>query len=422
MTDVPRPRAGRRPAAERRPDPQRRRIVQAGAVVGTLGFPAIVRAQASAPLKVGVILPLTGVLGQPGLGCKRGMDLAAKMYKEQGVNLELAYVDGESKAENGRIAAERLIRDGCTVLTGCFDSGMTISAAQAAEAAKVPLVVNIAAAPQITEQGFTQVVRNFPTAPQLVSNAIRRIIELGQITGSKPQTAVLLHANDTFGQAMLGGVRALWDRLGSPVKIVETIAFAPTARDLSVEVAKAKAAKPDLLLPITRGNDAVLIVREMVKQEFVPQGIVSPGSPGPYEKPFSDALGKYADDYISCLMWHDPSQPITKRVLDRWKREYPNERFELNAGFSYEAIMIIVDALQRAKSTKSADLAAALKTTNLENHIMFGGPIRFDEKGQNNGIGSLILQNQNGGEPTVVWPQEAQQARIRWPLRAWKSR
>lgn len=405
-------------------DQQRRRLLKAGgagAALGTLPFPGIVRAQSST-LKVGVILPLTGVLGQPGLSCKRGMDLAAKMYREQGVNIELVTVDAESKAENGRIAAERLIRDGCTVLTGCFDSGITISAVQAAEAAKVPFVVNVAAAPQVTEQGFTQVVRNFPTAPQLVSNAIRRIVELEKITGSNPQTAVLLHANDTFGQAMLGGVRALWDRLQAPVKIIETIAFSPTARDLSVEVAKAKAAKPDLLMPITRGNDAVLIVREMVKQDFTPMGIVNPGSPGPYEKPFADALGKYADDYVSCLMWHDPQVPITKRLLSRWAKEYPNERFELNAGFSFEAILIIADALQRAKSTRGPDLLGALKTTNIENHIMFGAPIRFDEKGQNNGIGSLILQNQNNGEPTVVWPQEAQQARIRWPLRSWKSR
>lgn len=405
------------------PDVNRRRIVQSVVAAGgiaTLGMPAYLRAQ-SAPLKVGVILPLTGMLGVPGLSSKRGIDLGAKFYREQGINMELVYADGESKAENGRIAAEKLIRDGCSVLIGCFDSGMTISAAQAAEAAKVPLVVYIAAAPQITEQGFTQVVRNFPTAPQLVGNAVQRIIELEKITGISPKTAVLLHANDTFGQSMLGGVRALWERMKAPVKIIETIAYSASARDLSIEVAKAKAAKPDLLMPITRGNDAILIVREMVKQDFNPMAIVSPGSPGPYEKFFTDALGKYGDDYITCLMWHDPSLPLTKRVVSRWAREFPNDRFEPNAAFGFEGMMVIADAYQRAKSSKPADLLVALKSTNIENHIMYGAPIRFDEKGQNNGIGSLIVQNRNG-EPMVVAPAESAQAALRFPMRKWKER
>ena len=71
--------------------------------------------------------------------------------ERNGPAMELIYADTESKAENGRVAAEKLIREGCSVLIGCWDTGATISAAQACEAAKVPLVINIASAPQITE-------------------------------------------------------------------------------------------------------------------------------------------------------------------------------------------------------------------------------------------------------------------------------
>ena len=82
---------------------------------------------------------------------------AVKMFGEQGVKLDVSFADSESKPENGRIAAERLIRDGCSVVVGAWDSGATISAAQACEAAKVPLVVNVGSARQMRNRKFRMI-------------------------------------------------------------------------------------------------------------------------------------------------------------------------------------------------------------------------------------------------------------------------
>jgi branched-chain amino acid transport system substrate-binding protein len=405
---------------DRRPSPTRRTLLKAGAVMPAVAFPGLMRAQTNT-LKVGVILPLTGVLAFPGQQTRHGAELAVKMMKEQGINLEATYIDTESKAEAGRVAAERLIRDGHTVLVGAWESGATISAAQAAEAAKVPLIVNIASAPQITEQGFTMVFRNFTNAAQLVTSAVQRIKELPRSASFSPKTAVLTHTSDTFGQAMLGGVKALWDKLGVDVKIIDVISYDVRARDLSVEIAKIKALNPDLLCPITRVNDAILIVREMVKQDFNPMAIIGPGSPGPYEKAFTDALGKYADDYITCVPWYDPSRATAKAVLLRWAKDYPGERLELNGGFGWEGMLVAADAFKRAGSTKPADLHAALKATKIEEHLMFGGPIQFDEKGQNNNIGGAMLQIMKD-EPVLVGPASIAQAQPRLPMTKWKAR
>ena len=58
---------------------------------------------------------------------------------------------------------------------------------------------------------------------------------------------------------------------------------------------------------------------------------------------------------------------------------------------------------------------AALKATDIGDHIIYGGPIRFDEKGQNPNIGGVMLQNQNG-KPVVVSPQDAAEAKPVFPL------
>jgi branched-chain amino acid transport system substrate-binding protein len=401
---------------------KRRRLLQAAgaaAASSSLSFPQILRAQTNT-LKVGVILPLSGVLSFPGIATRRGTELAIKMFAEQGVKFEVSFADYESKPENGRVAAERLIREGCSILIGAWDSGATISAAQACEAAKVPLVVNVASARQLTEQGFTQVFRNFSPSDEIVANGVQRFKEVLS-PAFAPKTAVLMHVNDTFGQATSGAVKALWEKAGIGIRILDSISYDARARDLSVEVAKAKATGADLVAPITRVNDAILIVREMVKQDYNPMAIYGPSSPGPYEKAFTDALGKYSNDYLVSVPWYDASRPITKQVLARWAQDYPDGRFELNSGFGWESIQIVVDAFQRARSTRPADLHAALRQTHIAEHIMSGGPIVFDAKGQNPNIGIPLLQVQNR-EPVVVGPKEFAQATVKLPMTPWNAR
>lgn len=400
----------------------RRKVVQLTAATAAVGALPILSARAATPTKVGVLLPTSGVYASSGQAARKGIEFGALINKEQGgPELELMFADTESKPENGRVAAEKLIRAGCSVLIGAWDTGATISAAQAAEAAKVPLVINIGSAPQITEQGFTQVFRNFTPVTSLIDNAVVRIKELAASSAKPPKTAVLLYVNDTYGQAALAGVSALWDKQNVPIKIVDKIGYDVKAKDLSVEVAKAKASGADLLLPLTRVNDAIMIVREAVKQSFNPMAIIGPGSAGPYERAFTDAVGKYGDDYMICVPWYNPQNPRAKALVERYERTEKGQRFELNVGFSFEAVEIVADAVKRAKSSDPAALHAALKTTNITDHVMYGGPIVFNEKGQNPNIGVVMLQNRNGA-PIVVGPKDVAVATPNFPMQPFDQR
>ena len=177
-------------------------------------------------------------------------------------------------------ALEKLIQDGANVVIGAFDSGQTIAALQVCEQHGVPLVINVAAAPPITEQGYKTVFRNFPTSGALVKNGLSLMKELFQASGTTPKTAVFLYANDTFGQANKAAIDAILPGLDMPFKLVESISYDPNAQDLAVEVSKAKATGADIALVTTRSKDAIMMVREMVKQRWEPMGLISPGSPG----------------------------------------------------------------------------------------------------------------------------------------------
>src|SRR5690349_10579443 len=261
----------------------------AAATSATLATP-LGAARAAQPIRIGSLLPRSGFQALIGQGCQRAVDLSKKMLPEMGYSVEVIDADTESKPEVARTQAERLIREGAQILVGAFDSGQTFAIAQVAEQRGVPFVVNIGADPAITEQGYKYVFRNFPTSVMLGGNGLGRFNDLFKATGVTPKTAVLMHVNDTFGQSMLKGINALMPKLNLPFQVVETIAYDPQAKDLSIEVAKAKAAKADLHMVVTRLNDAILMVREMVKQRYEPMAVISPGSPGMYQTQFLKVL------------------------------------------------------------------------------------------------------------------------------------
>ena len=392
------------------------KAVGAAAALAPFG---IVRAQ-SQKLKVGVLLPRSGFQGLIGQSCQKGADLAPGVIKQLlGVDIELMNADTETNVDTARTRAERLIQEGAHVLVGPFDSGAATAIAQVAEQRGVPFVINIAAAPPITEQGYKFVFRNFPTAIDLTINGLSLIGDLFRATNVAPRTAVFMHVNDTFGMAMKGGISATLPKLTQlPFKIVDTIAYDPAAKDLTVEVSKAKAANADFLLLVCRLNDSIILRREMVKQRWHPMGVVSPGSPGMYEEQFAKALGKLAEYCISNAPWFNPKTHMTKVVREAFAKQNPKEKFVFhgtNVVYTFESILIAADAFKRARSTDAKTLADAIRQTNITDRTALGGPIKFNAKGQVEGNLSACAQNL-GGEPRVVLPASAAEAKPVFPV------
>ena len=397
-------------------------VAATGAAAALAPF-GIVRAQ-SQTLKIGLLLPRSGTQAFIGQSCQRAADIAPPMIKQMtGVDIEIMSGDTESNVDVARTRAERLIQEGANVLVGAFDSGQTVAIAQVAEQRGIPLVVNIAAAPQITNQGYKFVSRIFITAPEIVTQGLSLIGDLFQATHTAPRTAVFMHVNDTFGQAVAGGVKVIKPKLTQlPFDIVETIPYDPAARDLAVEVAKAKATKADFLMLVSRLNDAIILRREMIRQRWNPMGIVSPGSPGMYEEQFSKVLGKAAEYCISNVPWFNPKAELTKTIERAFLKLYPKDKYVyhgLNVGYTFEAILVAADSFRRAKSTDPATLAQAVRQTDIKNRTMLGGPIKFNEKGQVEGNREAGVQIRDG-IPRVFLPAEVAEVKPVFPMPDYK--
>jgi branched-chain amino acid transport system substrate-binding protein len=399
-----------------------RRAFTAGAAAATalVAAPAVLRAQGGA-LKVGVLLPRSGAQAGIGQDCHRGVELANPIFKGLGLpELEIMNADTETNVEVARARAEKLIADGAQLLVGAFDSGQSSAIAQVAEQKGIPFVINIAAAPPITEQGYKFVFRNFPTAPMILADAFANQKEVFAAGGKEPKSVVFLHVNDTFGMAMKGGIGAVMPKFNMPYEIKETISYDPTARDLSVEISKAKATGADALLVVSRLNDAILLTRELVKQRWSPMGILSMG-PGWYEDQYLKTLAKLADGPLSFVPWYDPNKKVSKQLEAALAQKYPGVNLNTNHIYTFEALMVASDAFKRAKSTDPKALADAIRKTDIKDNVSTGPGISFNEKGQNDKLKNSAIQNR-GGKLVTVAPQGATNAKAQWPMAAYDKR
>jgi branched-chain amino acid transport system substrate-binding protein len=391
----------------------------AGLLTGTVPF-QILRAQGAA-LKVGVLLPRSGVQAGIGQDCQRGVEIAPALLKDLGLpSLQIMNGDTESNPQIARAQAEKLIGEGAQLLIGAFDSGQTTTIAQVAEQKGIPLVINIAAAPPITEQGYKFVFRNFPTAPMILGDAFANQKEVFGAAGSAPKSVVFMHVNDTFGTAMQKGIGAVMPKFNMPYKIAETIAYDPRARDLSVEVAKAKATGADALLMVSRLNDAILITRELVKQRWSPMAVLSMG-PGWYEDQYLKTLGNLSDGPMSFVPWYDPNKKLSKALEAALAKAHPDINLNTNHIFTFEALLVAADAYKRAGSTDPKALAEAIRKTNITDNVSIGPGIQFDAKGQNDKVKDAAIQNR-GGKLVTVAPIAAANAKAEFPMKPYDKR
>jgi branched-chain amino acid transport system substrate-binding protein len=366
-------------------------------------------------------LPRSGVQAGIGQDCQRGVEIASGILKDVALpELTIMSGDTESNVETARSRAERLIGEGAQLLVGAFDSGQTTAIAQVAEQKGIPLVINIAAAPPITEQGYKFVFRNFPTAGMILSDAFANQKAIFEATGKAPQSVVFMHVNDTFGVSMQKGIDAVLPKFNMPYKILETIAYDPAARDLSVEVSKAKATGAEALLTVSRLNDAILLTRELVKQRWSPLAVLSMG-PGWYEDQYIKTLGKLADDALSFVPWYDPNKKLSKQLEDGLAKSHPGINLNTNHIYTFEALLIAADAYKRAGSADPKALADAIRATDIKDNVSIGPGIKFDAKGQNMTLKNAAIQNRDGKLVTVA-PKASANAKIEWPMTAYDKR
>ena len=394
--------------------------------VGAAAFARRVSAQPRS-VKIGAVFPVTGPMAEVGQDCRVGAQMAVDAINAAGgikamggARLELLAGDSQTKVDVARAEAERLINGGAQVLTGGFHSAHVATIAPLAQQRRVPYVIDITAADSITaniaksvregQQKVQYVYRNFPSSTTFSRNAVRYMSDIFRAAPTPPKRVVVMYTNDLFGKTVADAFQAAHKATPPGWDIVQVIPYPETAVDLSAEVALARAAKPDVIAPLTRPATAIILLEEIARQRLDVMGIVSPGAPGLYEGRQIEQLKERIEHVMDCVPWPNYKSPDVQKVAAEYAKR-TKKTFDISASFTYEAVQVIADVLERSKSAEPDAFVDALRQTNFSGGVNVAtGPIRFNELGDNPNASTAVIQIL-GQRPRVVWPREnAEQA------------
>jgi branched-chain amino acid transport system substrate-binding protein len=289
-----------------------------------------------------------------------------------------------------------------------------------AEKYQVPFIVDIAVADAITERGFKYTFRTNLRTDAHAQLYDEMVAGISKITNTPIKTGVFLHESGLYGQSWK---QSLMKHAGkkSSLKILDYIAYPTQTKDLTSEILKVKALKPDIILTLNYVQDAVLMMRTLYEQKVDCLGIVSPASNGIDDPTFGKSLGKLSDYVMCCSFFVNWKNPKTIDMLDRYVKRF-NEPWRQLPVQSYDGMLVAVDALERAATRDPKRVRDAIAQTNLSDYRMYGkGPIKFNEQGDN--INALTPATQwMNGKQSVVAPPDFAQAKLVFPVPKWTER
>lgn len=396
----------------------RRTFLKQGAAVSALGLPLVGGAQPAA-VKVGVLHPVTGALAFSGQQCREGammaiddINAAGGIKSMGGARLQALLGDAQSTPQAGAAEVEKMNEAGVSAIVGAFASAICLATTQAAAKYNLPHVVDVGVADQIVERGLKNTFRFGPGYRTCAQVAVNNLHVLNVAAGRPAKSVMIIHEESLFGTGTAGLLSRELPGYGFEVK--EVVKHANPTRDFNNIVLRMKAVNPDIVIPANYYNEYALLVRTMNQQKVMPKAIYSVlgGAASSYKflKEFPDA----ADGIIDCNHWFNPKDRRTAAL--RKRVEAKGLFFTYEIFNTYTAMMLLADALNRAKSADRAAIIDALEKSTFADHFMPYGPTKF-VNGQNQGAQPLMTQVLKG-DIRVIVPRDYREADPVFPLKA----
>ncbi|MBK5099514.1 MAG: ABC transporter substrate-binding protein [Desulfobacteraceae bacterium] len=371
------------------------------------------------PVKVGVLLPITGKLDSFGEIELRSFAMAVdEINAAGGINgneIDLIIGDTAGKAETGLSAIEKLLlQDKVLIVAGGCSSSVAWAVAAVAQEHKVPFLINTASADKITEQGWEYIFRLNPPVSEYPKALVSFLTQV-----ARPKSATVLYEKTAFGQYGLKKFLELRKRSG--LKVVSKQSYEPGEVDFRPVLVKTLAKKPDLVYMISSSIvDPPALLHQAKELGLNPKIFVGFGASFTLQE-FCEYAGDTSEYVMSVVPW-TPSLPYpgANEYYENFVAKY-NSPADYHGAQAYAAMNVIADALNRAESLTPSDVRDALEQTDT---ITAFGPVKFisyGKKTQQNSLATPLVQWIKG-RIEIVWPKELATARYVYPVPKWSKR
>jgi len=346
-------------------------------------------------VKIGHVAPISGAIAHLGKDNENGARLAVEELNAKGISIggkkikfELLAEDDAADPKQGTAAAQKLVDAKVSGVVGHLNSGTTIPASKIYSDAGIPQVSPSATNTKYTRQGF--------------KTAFRVVADDGHLGGAlgryavkdlKGKSIAVIDDRTAYGQGVAEEFEKAVKAAGG--HLVGHEFTTDKATDFMPILTTLKAKKPDIVF--FGGMDAVggPMLKQMkslgISAKFMGgDGICTTE----LVKLAGDAM---ADGQVICAEAGGVDGALKKGMDDfgvKYKKRF-NDDVKLYAPYVYDAVNLMVDAMQRAKSTDPSKYLAELSKTSGYKGVT--GVIAFDEKGDLKN-GALTLYTYKAGK------------------------
>ncbi len=369
-----------------------------GLAIASVFAAAVAPAAAQTVVKIGHVAPLTGSIAHLGkdneLGAKLAIEeLNAKKLTIGGkqVTFELLSEDDAGDPKQGTAAAQKLVDAGVVGVVGHLNSGTSIPASRIYSNAGIPQISPSSTAPKYTQQGFKTTFRVVANDGQLGGTLGRYAVK-----DIKAKSIAIIDDRTAYGQGVADEFMKSAKAAGG--KVVGREYTNDKATDFNAILTKLKGAKPDLIF--YGGMDAVggPMMRQM-KQLGIDARFMGGDGIGTTEmaKLACDALG---DGKVVCAEAGGVTADKAA-VMEAFRKKFKEKtglEVQLYAPYVYDAVNVMVAAMQKANSTDPKKYLPELAKIQYDGVT---GRISFDKHGDVKD-GTLTLYTFKNGAKTQM--------------------
>jgi branched-chain amino acid transport system substrate-binding protein len=411
------------------------RISRRAILIGSTAsvFASGLRAQQPAEVVIGITYPFSGANAQIGVDAQHAFNTAVDIINNDhdldlplakgtglpglgGAKVRLVAADHQGDPQKGRAEAERLItQEKVAAIAGTYQSAVAVTVSETCERYETPFMSVDNSSPSLHRRGLKFFFRA-AAHDEMFSTAMFDFFDALKKKGKKIETLSLFHEDTIFGTDSSNAQLKLANERG--YKVVSNIKYRANSPSLTAEVEQLKAADADVLMPSSYTTDSILLVKTMSELGYKPKAIVAQDA-GFSEKALYDAAGDKLEGSISRGSFSldlATKRASVGKINALYKARSGKDLNDLTAR-EFMGLLVLADAIDRAKSIEGEKIRAALAATDLpgERTILPWKRIKFDESGQNNDADPVLLQ-WSGGKFVTIFPEQAAIAEAIWPM------
>jgi branched-chain amino acid transport system substrate-binding protein len=374
----------------------------------TLALTLAAGAHAVEPIRIGTTQSLSGSLEEFGTNQLRGLQMWVGDVNSRGELLgrpvELVYYDdGSDPARSAELYQKLIKEDKVDLLLGPYSSGITLAAAQVAEANDFPMLTLAASADDIWNQGYENIVGLDTPSSRYMDLALENAATLGA------RTLSLVWGNSDFGRDVVGGVRSKAGELGMEIVLDQS---ATNITELPAMINNLKAANADVIMAIAYLEGATALVRALKQEQVKPKMLVF--AVGASMAEFGQELLADAEGVSGITQWlRGIRLPGAQDFAYRYRKLYGYNPGAY-AALGYSGGQVIEAAVRLAGTIEHAAVREQLHSMVFNSLL---GIYKVDASGRQVGKNNYLFQWQRQ-DRRLVAPANIAESKLVYPL-AW---